>query len=131
MSVMLNVKDVSRSLKFYKSLGFETRWKWKGGDKRPEYAGVGIGDAVIALGRIPTGRRARDKDYSNWVSTPLGAGVIVTVELKSVDKIYRRAKKAGAPIDSPLSERPYGTAFMVTDPDGYVVRFLHPKGVFA
>jgi uncharacterized glyoxalase superfamily protein PhnB len=55
----------------------------------------------------------------------------VTVEFEQVEKVYRRAKKAKAPIDSPLSERPYGTAFMITDPDGYVVRFLHPKGVFA
>jgi uncharacterized glyoxalase superfamily protein PhnB len=120
-----------RSLRFYKSLGSETRWKWKGDDKSLDYAGVGIGDAVIALGRIPTDRRGMDKDYARGVSTPLGAGVIVTVEFKQVEKVYRRAKKAKAPIDSPLSKRPYGTAFMITDPDGYVVRFLHPKGVFA
>ena len=131
MSIMLNVKDVKRSLKFYKSLGFETRWKWKGDDTNFSYAGVGIGDAVIALGRIPRDRRGMDKDYADWVSTPLGAGVIVTVELKQVEKIHQRAKKVRAPIDSPLSERPYGTAFMITDPDGYVVRFLRPKGVFA
>jgi len=72
-----------------------------------------------------------DKDYASWVSTPLGAGVIVTVELKPVEKIYRKAKIAKAPIESPMSKRPYGTAFMITDPDGYVVRFLRPKGVFA
>jgi len=131
MSVMLNVKDVDRSLRFYKSLGFETRWKWKGDDKNLDYAGVGIGDAVIALGRIPRNRRGMDKDYASWVSTPLGAGVIVTVELKPVEKIYRKAKIAKAPIESPMSKRPYGTAFMITDPDGYVVRFLRPKGVFA
>ncbi len=131
MSVMLNVKDVERSLRFYKALGFDARWKWEGDDERLSYAGVGIGDAVIALGRIPTGRRGFDRDYAKWVSTPLGAGVIVTVELKPVEKIYRKAKKAKAPIESPLSKRPYGTAFMVTDPDGYVVRFLRPKGEFA
>jgi catechol 2,3-dioxygenase-like lactoylglutathione lyase family enzyme len=131
MSVMLNVENVDRSLRFYKSLGFEVRWKWKGEDKALDYAGVGIGDAVIALGRIPKNRREMEKDYAEWVSTPLGAGVIVTVELKPVEKVYRRAQKAKAPVDSPLSKRPYGTAFMITDPDGYVIRFLRPKGVFA
>ena len=131
MSVMLNVKDVERSVKFYKSLGFDTRWENPGDDAHLDYAGVGIGDAVIALGRIPKDRRGMAKDYADWVSTPLGAGVMVTVELDAVEKIYELAKKANAPIDSPLSERLYGTAFMVNDPDGYVIRFLRPKGVYA
>jgi catechol 2,3-dioxygenase-like lactoylglutathione lyase family enzyme len=131
MSVMLNVKDVERSVDFYKSLGFDTRWETKGDDNHLDYAGVGIGDAVIALGRIPKDLRGMAKDYSDWVSSPLGGGVMVTVELEGVEKIYDLAKKAKSPIDSPISERPYGTAFIVNDPDGYVVRFLRPKGVYA
>lgn len=131
MSVMLNVKDVDRSVRFYKSLGFGIRWETKGDDGSLDYAGVGIGDAVIALGRIPKNLRGMAKDYADWVSSPLGAGVMVSVELDEVEQIYEHAKKAKAPIDSPLSERFYGTAFMVNDPDGYVIRFLRPKGVYA
>ncbi len=131
MSVMLNVKDVDRSVKFYTSLGFDTRWETKGEDRHLDYAGVGIGDAVVALGRIPNNLKAMAKDYAEWVSTPLGAGVMVTVELENVEELYEVAKQAKVTIDSPLSERPYGTAFVVNDPDGYVVRFLRPKGVYA
>ncbi len=131
MSVMLNVTDVDRSVQFYTALGFDVRWETKGDDGRLDYAGVGIGDAVIALGRIPQDRRGMAKDYADWVSTPLGAGVMVTVELDEVEEIHQRAKRSKAPIDSPLSERLYGTAFLVNDPDGYVVRFLRPKGVYA
>ena len=131
MSVMLNVHDVRRSVKFYTSLGFDVRWENEGDDGELNYAGVGIGDAVIALGRIPKDRSGMPKDYADWVSTPLGAGVMITVELQEVEEIHKLAKKAKAPIDSPLSERLYGTAFMVDDPDGYVVRFLRPKGVYA
>lgn len=131
MSVMLNVKDVERSVEFYTALGFDVRWKNLADDGKIEYAGVGIGDAVVALGRIPTNRKGMAKDYADWVSTPLGAGVMVTVELDPVEEIYKLAKKAKAPIDSDLSERMYGTAFMVDDPDGYVIRFLRPKGVYA
>ncbi len=131
MSVMLNVHDVRRSVKFYRSLGFDVRWENKGEGGELDYAGVGIGDAVIALGRIPKDRRGMAKDYADWVSSPLGAGVMISVELDDVEARYELAQKAKAPIDSPLSNRLYGTAFMVNDPDGYVVRFLRPTGVYA
>ncbi len=131
LSVMLNVQDVDRSVKFYRSLGFDLRWETKGEDRHLDYAGVGIGDAVIALGRIPKNPRTMSKDYADWVSTPLGAGVMITVELQGVEEVYELAQRMKTPIDSPLSERLYGTAFMINDPDGYVVRFLRPKGVYA
>lgn len=133
ISVMFNVKDVDRSVKFYKSLGFTERWAWKGDDGKLEYAGVGIGGAVIALGRIWSGPGSGGgySDYQKWVSTPLGAGVIVNVELRPVEKVYARARKVRAPIESKLRKWPYGTAFTLNDPDGYVVKFLRPVGEFA
>jgi catechol 2,3-dioxygenase-like lactoylglutathione lyase family enzyme len=132
ISVMFNVKDVDRSVAFYRALGFTTRWKWKGDEGKLEYAGVGIGGAVIALGRITPGGGGKEySNYTKWVSSPLGAGVIVNVELRSVERIYERAKKAKAKIESRLREWPYGTAFTINDPDGYVVKFLRPKGEFA
>lgn len=132
ISVMFNVKDVDRSVAFYRSLGFTSRWKWKGDDGRLAYAGVGMGDAVIALGRITKwGRGGEYRSYDKWVSTPLGAGVIVNVELRNVEGVYARARKAKAKIESKLRKWPYGTAFTVNDPDGYVVKFLRPIGEFA
>ena len=132
ISVMFNVKDVDRSVTFYRSLGFTVRWQWKGDDGRLSYAGVGIGDAVIALGRITRwGRGGAYRGYDKWVSTPLGAGVIVNVELRNVEGVYARAKKARAKIESRLRKWPYGTAFTLNDPDGYVVKFLRPVGEFA
>ncbi|MGH9047086.1 MAG: VOC family protein [Acidimicrobiales bacterium] len=132
ISVMFNVKDVDRSVAFYRALGFTTRWEWKGEDGHLDYAGVGIGGAVIALGRIylDRGGGAYD-DYSGWVRGPLGGGVIVNVELRNVEGLYARAKKAKAKIESRLKAWPYGTAFTINDPDGYVVKFLRPKGEFA
>jgi catechol 2,3-dioxygenase-like lactoylglutathione lyase family enzyme len=133
MSVMFNVKDVDRSVAFYRALGFSSRWAWTGEDGRLDYAGVGIGGAVIALGRIELGRGSGGayEDYDRWVSSPLGAGVIVNVELRNVEALYARARKAKAHIESRLRRWPYGTAFTLNDPDGYVVKFLRPVGEFA
>ncbi len=129
---MFNVKDVDRSVAFYRALGFTSRWKWKGEDGKLAYAGVGIGEAVIALGRILPGGGGREySNYQAWVSSPLGAGVIVNVELRGVERIYAQAKRARVKIESGLREWPYGTAFTINDPDGYVVKFLRPKGEFA
>jgi catechol 2,3-dioxygenase-like lactoylglutathione lyase family enzyme len=133
ISVMFNVKDVDRSVAFYEALGFDVRWKWPGDDGKLDYAGVGIGEAVIALGRISDrpSRAGAYSDYDKWVSTPLGAGVIINVELRPVESLYKRARKVKAKIESPLRKWPYGTAFTVNDPDGYVVKFLRSVGEFA
>jgi catechol 2,3-dioxygenase-like lactoylglutathione lyase family enzyme len=132
ISVMFNVKDVDRSVAFYRALGFTRRWAWKREDGKLAYAGVGIGNAVIALGRIETGQGDGEyRGYDRWVSTPLGAGVIVNVELRNVEGVYARARKRKAAIESRLRDWPYGTAFTLNDPDGYVVKFLRPKGEFA
>jgi catechol 2,3-dioxygenase-like lactoylglutathione lyase family enzyme len=133
ISVMFNVKDVDRSVAFYRSLGFTARWKWKGEDGKLDYAGVGMGGAVIALGRIWSdgGGGGEYRDYAKWVRTNLGGGVIVNVELRNVEAVYARARKAKATIESRLRAWPYGTAFTLNDPDGYVVKFLRPKGEFA
>jgi catechol 2,3-dioxygenase-like lactoylglutathione lyase family enzyme len=132
ISVMFNVKDVDRSVKFYKSLGFDVRWAWKDDDGKLEYAGVGLGEAVIALGRIWKGGGGGGyRDYQEWVKGPLGGGVIVNVELRGVERIYARAKKVKVKIESPLRKWPYGTAFTINDPDGYVVKFLRSVGEFA
>lgn len=133
ISVMFNVKEVERSVKFYQALGFDLRWAWKGDDDKLDYAGVGMGGAVIALGRIwePSASGGEYGDYHEWVKGPLGGGVIVNVELRGVEKVYARAKRARATIESRLRDWPYGKAFTINDPDGYVVKFLRPKGEFA
>jgi len=133
ISVVFNVRDVDRSVRFYEALGFDERWSWKGDDGKLDYAGVGLGGAVIALGRIWEGEASGGeyRDYQKWVHGPLGGGVIINVELRYVDRIYEKARKAKVTIESRIRDWPYGRAFTINDPDGYVVKFLRSKGEFA
>lgn len=125
-SVFLNSKNIEKSLQFYKALGFRVVKEYKDeetgktGYADLEYQGaeLGVGDA----GSNP------DPEFQKWMSTPLGAGVLVNFSVPNVDRLYAQAQKAGADIEMPISDRPYGRMFLVNDPDGYSLSFLtEPK----
>lgn len=122
-SVFLNVQDLERSLAFYRALGFKTVRTWKGEKGTADYVDLALGPAEIGLGRIASND---DPEYRAWVSTPLGAGVLVYVEVADADKLWQRAQKAGLTVESPLRDRSYGRAFTLNDPDGYVITVLGP-----
>ncbi|HEX2021884.1 MAG TPA: VOC family protein, partial [Candidatus Thermoplasmatota archaeon] len=88
------------------------------------YADLDLEGAELGLGHIPSND---DPAFRAWVGTPLGAGVVVYVTVPDVDGIHARAVKAGATIEYPLRDRPYGRIFTLNDPDGYTVTFLQER----
>lgn len=117
-SVFLNVKDFDRSLKFYKSLGFKVVGSMKDDAGKLTYADLVMDGAELGLGAIASND---DKGFQDWVSTPLGAGVMIYFTVSGVDKLFARAKKAGATVEVEPMDRPYGRIAMINDPDGYVL----------
>lgn len=61
---------------------------------------------MIALGEITRGRGGGCRNYQEWVGSSLGGGVIVNVERRNVERVYARAKKRGARIESRLRRWP-------------------------
>lgn len=123
-SVFLNVADIDASLKFYKALGFKVVSSTKGDDGKVAYADLSLDGADLGLGWIGSND---DPEYRKWVGTPLGAGVVVYLTLPSgVDKVFAKAKKAGAVVEMEPRDRPYGRVATVNDPDGYVLT-LHQE----
>lgn len=120
-SVFLNVHDIEKSLAFYRSLGFRVAKTYKDDSGKVAWADLTLQGADLGLGHIASND---DPSYREWVSTPLGAGVLVYFTVPNVDRYHKLAKESGATIEFPLTERPYGRMFTINDPDGYSVSFV-------
>lgn len=120
-SVFLNVHDIDKSLEFYQALGFKVTSRTRGDDGRTWWADLDLSGAELGLGFIGAND---DPEYRAWVGTPLGAGVVAYVTVRDVDRVFARAKKAGAVIEHAPQDRSYGRVFTLNDPDGYVVAFI-------
>lgn len=121
LSVFLNSNNLEKSLEFYTTLGAKVKKLYKDEDGTPTYADLNLAGAEISLGNIAAND---DPSFRQWVSTPLGAGVIVYVTVPNVDRWYDRAVSESLVIEQPITDRPYGRLFTVNDPDGYTVTFV-------
>jgi predicted enzyme related to lactoylglutathione lyase len=119
-SVFLNVRDIDRSLKFYEQLGFKVAKTYED-EGATAYADLEMNGAEVSLGHIP---KNDDPEFVSWVSTPLGAGVIVYISVRDVDGVYVKAQEAGWTIEHAPEDRSYGRVFLANDPDGYVLAFI-------
>ena len=121
-SVFLNVKDIDRSVEFYKGLGFKVdnlhRDRETGATR---YADLSFQGAELGLGHIAVND---DPEFRAWVGTPLGAGVMVYFSVPNVDRVFEKAKAQRAVIEHEPQDRSYGRVFILNDPDGYVVSFI-------
>ena len=126
----LDVADLACSMAFYvDTLGFSIAFE------RPEerFAYLELEGAQMMLEEAAgPGRRFRTAPLEH----PYGRGVNFQIEVADVDALYARVLAAGSSLVIPLEERWYrqGLAergnrqFVVTDPDGYLLRFVTTLG---
>lgn len=125
----LLVESVAASIDFWCGLcGFEVRYD------RPEegFAYVVLGGAHVMLEQIGVGR--------NWLTgpldRPLGRGVNFQIGVPSIGPIHASLNEAGWPLFMEPETKWYRTGdgevgveqFLVTDPDGYLLRFQASLG---
>ena len=126
----LLVSDTLKSLKFWCGLcGFAIDYQ------RPEegFAYVSLGSAHIMLEQRGMGR--------NWITAPLelplGRGINFQISVPDLDPILEALDGAGYPLFMPSEVKWYRITdldeaavrqFLVTDPDGYLIRFQAPLG---
>jgi len=125
----LLVTDVDESLVFWRDLcGFTVKYA------RPDegFAYVVRGSAHVMLEQAGLGR--------NWVTgpleKPLGRGINFQIEVSDIDPIVAALAAAGIDLFMAPEMKTYRVGgaelgvrqFLVTDPDGYLLRFQSPIG---
>lgn len=125
----LLVVDVDRSLVFWRDVcGFEIR------HSRPEerFAYIALGSAHLMLEQIGVGR--------NWITgpleAPLGRGINFQINVPSTTPLVSALTHAGIDLLMQPETKWYRIGneeagveqFLVTDPDGYLIRFQSSQG---
>lgn len=125
----LLVTDIDQSIEFWcGNCGFELSYS------RPEerFAYIELGAAHVMLEQIGVGR--------NWVTSalepPLGRGINLQISVPDTDAMVKTLERAGVQLFMQPEIRWYRLAddqvgvkqFLVTDPDGYLIRFQSSLG---
>ncbi|MGO4104718.1 bleomycin resistance protein [Leifsonia sp. YAF41] len=125
----LLIVDIDRSLVFWRDLcGFEVRYS------RPEerFAYIALGSAHLMLEQIGVGR--------NWITgpleAPLGRGINFQINVPTTTRLASVLEHAGIELLMQPETKWYRIGdeeagvdqFLVTDPDGYLIRFQSSRG---
>lgn len=108
-AITLATRDMARSVRFYRSLGFELKY----GGEETQFTSFTVGPSFLNL-------IAETRGPLNWWGR-------VILHVSDVDQLYALALAAGhapefAPRDAPWGER----YFHLTDPDGHELSFAKP-----
>ncbi|AYY12479.1 VOC family protein [Actinobacteria bacterium YIM 96077] len=109
----LVVAGADAAIEFYrKALGAELTARYTAGDGSVVYAEVCIGETRISI---------KDEDgFDRSASTIGGSAIILTLDVADADTVANSLIDAGATVDIPVADRPYGyRQGRVTDPFGY------------
>ena len=115
------VRDIDRSIAFYRSLGFEIAKRYE------DWILLQRGDIKLTLQSDAHVVAGPHYFTPNIAQIPRGTGVEVSIQVTDVDAEYIRAKTAGLNIVKPMQDRPWKARdFRVADPDGYFLRITSP-----
>ena len=118
--ITCHVKNVSKSAKFYETLGFKFR------TREPDHATAYLNWFWIDLLSIDKETRPGPRKSAKLATK--GAGILIYISVEDVDRFHktlvsRRLKPSTEPQDSPWGNR----EFMIKDPDGYQLVFFKRK----
>jgi uncharacterized glyoxalase superfamily protein PhnB len=102
------------------AFGFERRMVIEDDDGGVAHAELTIGNGMIMLGS------AREDAFGRLQSTPAALGGTTQspyIVVGEVDKIYVRARAAGAEIVIDIKDESYGRGFSCKDPEGHLWNF--------
>lgn len=104
----------AEAIAFYtKTFGAKERYRFAMDDGRIGHCELEIGNSVIAL--------SDEAPELNVVSPKKQSGhsLSLVIDVEDVDAAWQRAVEAGAEVERPLKDEPYGRAGWVIDPFGH------------
>jgi PhnB protein len=108
------IDGAAAAIDWYKHVfGAEERYRLPGPDGKLGHAEIKIGETVIMLS---------DEAPDLGVRSPLrfdGSCVSLVLDVPDCDTAWKRAVDAGATVDRPLKDEPYGRGGWITDPFGH------------
>jgi hypothetical protein len=115
----LAVSDFSKSLEFYKMLGFKVEYS------RKDFAFLSFEGSQTMI------QQANDAWKTAELIKPYGRGINFQIEVKNVEKLLNLIKENNYPIAYQLKENEYEVKgektkqkeFLIKDLDGYLLRF--------
>jgi uncharacterized glyoxalase superfamily protein PhnB len=139
LSVMLTVKDMAKSIAFYRDVcGFELKEKWPDTDA-PMWANLMLGEQSVMIGPAmnpdgdhgcgemdATTKAFWSSAYADWQKNKPGVGVCIYLAVDAVDAHHDRVVTKGVNAGKPTSQF-YGIRdYWVEDPNGYRLQFYTP-----
>jgi PhnB protein len=123
VTAYLCADGAAEAIDFYKrAFGAEERSRMTGADGRIGHAEIAIGESVLFLS---------DEWAEMRVLSPArlgGNSVSFVVDVPDADAAFQRAVDAGATVERPLRDEPFGRAGWVVDPYGHRWSIMTAKG---
>ena len=109
-AVTLTARDMTRSVRFYRALGFELNY----GGEEAAFTSFTVGQAYLNLtAEVPDHR-------GTWWGR-------VIVHVEDVDAVYAHARTLGLEPEAPPRDAEWGERyFHLRDPDGHEISFARP-----
>ena len=124
-SVFLYVKDVRRSLEFYKEVvGAQVV------QAHAEHEGAPLSLAILRLGSFTLIIQPQEPHAEDFNDTRLGVGIHLQIQVDNVDEFYQHCmdEKAFLSVLGEPTDQPWGwREFALRDPDGYVWSIYQDK----
>jgi PhnB protein len=118
-------KGASDAIEFYKrAFGAEERYRIPNPDGTLGHAEITIGDTLLML----SDEWPRGNVYSP--KTLNGSSVSFVVDVDDVDGAFQRALDAGATVERPIRDEPFGRGGWLVDPFGHRWNIMKPNPNF-
>lgn len=119
----LSVSDINKSKEFYLSLGFSVVYE----RVEDKFCFIELDGCQLMIEEVNENWNTGDLEH------PYGRGINLSIEVEDIDTLYHKVLEMNYPLFRKLQVDSYRVGdkecldqqFLIQDPDGYLLRFIH------